>query len=456
MNLVSVPAICTASLAASWPPPRVHRKGLICAIPRAVPEEGQDGHRALHARKVATTWGETGSSRTVNPNGGDTALSDVTPIVAPGDFPASRKSVYLNTASVCLMYSGAERAVVEWTHDLAENGTIHFDEGAEERAFATLHASAARLFNCRPEEIAVGSSATELLASLAWAIVPAAGSNIVSTGLEFPSTVYPWARVARHTGAEVRLGDLQDDHRITDDLISRIDPGTAVVCVSDVVYSTGRRLDVARLAQAAHRNGALLVIDATQSAGGIPIDVAALGVDALIAASYKWLCGPFGVAVMYLAPQLHERLEPGLVGFRSHERMWDLRADRLQLPPNAHRFEFSTMAYGCAPGLSSSIDYLMRLDVGRIFSRNKKLADLLIEGLRERNAEILSPTDDGARSSIVAARFADTDVRILAERLNQAGIVVSARRNVLRLSPHLYNDADDIQHALTAIDRCLT
>ena len=375
-------------------------------------------------------------------------MSDLTPIVAPGDFPASRKSVYLNTASVCLMYSGAERVVVEWTHDLAENGTIHFDEAAEERAFATLHASAARLFNCRPEEIAVGSSATELLASLAWAVAPAAGSNIVSTSLEFPSTVYPWARVARHTGAEVRLG--------ADDLIGLIDPGTAVVCVSDVIYITGQRLDVASLAEAARRNGALLVIDATQSAGGIPIDVGALGVDALITASYKWLCGPFGVAVMYLAPHLHERLEPGLVGFRSHEQMWDLRADRLKLPPNAHRFEFSTMAYGCAPGLASSIDYLLRLDVGRIFSRNKELADLLIEGLRERNAEILSPTDDGARSSIVATRFADTDVRILAERLNEAGIVVSARRNVLRFSPHLYNDAEDIQQALTAIDRCLT
>ena len=383
-------------------------------------------------------------------------MSDLTPIVAPDDFPASGKSVYLNTASVCLMYSGAERAVVEWMHDLAENGTIHFDEAAEERAFATLHASAARLFSCRPEEIAVGSSATELLASLAWAVAPTAGSNIVSTGLEFPSTIYPWARVARHTGAEVRLADMKGDYHRTDDLIGLIDPRTAVVCVSDVIYSTGQRLDVAGLAEAAHRNGALLIIDATQSAGGIPIDVGALGVDALITASYKWLCGPFGVAVMYLAPHLHERLEPGLVGFRSHEQMWDLRADRLKLPPNAHRFEFSTMAYGCAPGLASSIDYLLRLDVGRIFSRNKTLADLLIEGLRERNAEILSPTDDGARSSIVATRFADMDVRILAERLNKAGIVVSARRGVLRFSPHLYNDADDIEQALTTIDRWLT
>jgi selenocysteine lyase/cysteine desulfurase len=383
-------------------------------------------------------------------------LSDLAPIVAPGDFPASRKSVYLNTASVCLMYSGAERAVVDWTRDLAENGTIHFDETAEERAFATLHGAAARLFHCRPEDIAVGSSATELLASLAWAVAPAAGSNIVSTSLEFPSTVYPWARVARHTGAEVRLGEMKGDRPPADDLIGLIDRGTAVVCVSDVMYSTGHRLDVAALAEAAHRHGALLVIDATQSAGGIPIDVGALGADALVAASYKWLCGPFGVAVMYLAPHLHARLDPGLVGFRSHERMWDLRADRLTLPPNARRFEFSTMAYGCAPGLASSIDYLLELGVGRIFSRNKMLADLLIEGLRERNAEILSPTEDGARSSIVAARFAGTDVRILAEHLNQARIVVSARRNVLRLSPHLYNDAEDIRQALAAIDRCLT
>jgi len=162
------------------------------------------------------------------------------------------------------------------------------------------------------------------------------------------------------------------------------------------------------------------------------------------------------VAVMYLAPHLHERLEPGLVGFRSHERMWDLRADRLKLPPNAHRFEFSTMAYGCASGLASSIDYLLRLGVGRVFSRNLRLADLLIEGLRERSAAILSPMDDGARSSIVATRFGDMDVRRLAERLNQAGIVVSARGSVLRFSPHLYNDADDIRQTLTAIDRCLT
>src|SRR4029079_1394681 len=102
-------------------------------------------------------------------------------------------------------------------------------------------------------------------ASLAWAVAPPAGSNIVSTTLEFPSTIYPFARVARHTDAEVRLAGARGDFHRTDDLIALIDARTAVVCVSDVVYSTGQRLDVAALVEAAHRHGALLVIDATQS-----------------------------------------------------------------------------------------------------------------------------------------------------------------------------------------------
>ncbi len=377
------------------------------------------------------------------------------PIVDAGDFPASRRSAYLNTASVSLMYKGAQTSVVEWLQDLADYGTIHFDEAAEENVFARLHAAAAGLFGCRPDDIAVGSSATELLASLAWAIAPGAGSNLVSTEIAFPSTVYPWARVARHMGFEMKLARGRHDLVGLDDLIRLIDADTAVVCVSDVEYSTGQRYDLARLAEVAHSYDALLIVDATQSAGAIPIDVGACGVDALVAASYKWLCGPFGVAVMYLAPHLQPTLDPGLVGFRSHREMWDLRAGRLDLPDNAHRFEFSTMAYGCALGLARSIEYLVDLGVERIFARNKRLADLLIEGLRQRNAEIVSPQHEGERTSIVAARFTGTKAASLAEHLNAASVIVSARRDMVRFSPHLYNGADDIAQALEEIDQFL-
>jgi selenocysteine lyase/cysteine desulfurase len=379
----------------------------------------------------------------------------LTPLVAPDDFPASRQSTYLNTASVSLMYAGAERAVVEWTRDLASHGTIHFDEAAEEGVFARLHAAAAQMLNCRADDIAVGSSATELLSSLAWAVARGPESNVVSTALAFPSTVYPWARVARSTGCEMRLARGRDDRVGIDDLARLIDRKTAVVCLSDVEYSTGQRHDVARVAEIAHAHDALLVVDATQSAGSFPIDVGAWGVDALVCASYKWLCGPFGVAVMYLAPHLQHDLDPGLVGFRSHREMWDLRADRLDLPETARRFEFSTMAYGCALGLAESIGYLMRIGLDRVAAWNRRLADLLIEGLRTCGGTIVPPLNDRERTSIVAVRFADAGAAVLAEHLNRARIVVSARGEVLRFSPHLYNDEADVARALEEIDRIL-
>ncbi len=156
---------------------------------------------------------------------------------------------------------------------------------------------------------------------------------------------------------------------------------------------------------------------------------------------------------MYLAPHLQARLEPGVVGFRSHEEMWDLQATRLELPETARRFEPSTMAYGCALGLAASIKYLLRLGVARIRDHNLELADLLIDGLRERRADIVGPQRDEERTSIVAARFPDYDAAEMARRLNAARVVVSARQSTVRFSPHLYNEPADIERALEEIDR---
>lgn len=370
-------------------------------------------------------------------------------------FPAADKSSYLNAASVALMQRDAIDALIAWQRDLAEYGTIRFDEAAEVRVFEDLHRAFAELVGARPDDVAVGSSATELLASLAWAVAPGRGTNIVSAGVTFPSTVYPWARVARHTGAEVRLVPGRDAYADPDDLIGRIDGDTAVVTVSHVEYGSGQRYDLERLARAAHDHGALLVVDATQSAGAVPIDAPGAGVDALVTAAYKWLCGPFGVAVMYLAPHLQTTLDPGLVGFRSHRDMWDLNADRVEYADDARRFEFSTMAYGCAVGLTEAIRFLLGVGIETIFAHNRKLANRLIAGLEEAGARILSPLGEAERTSIVSARFPGKESRAIVDHLAAEGIVVSSRRDFVRFSPHLYNGAEDIERALAALARAL-
>jgi len=377
------------------------------------------------------------------------------PIVSEKDFPTANKFVYLNAANVALMYSGAEQIITEWTADVAQNGSNNFDDHAEENVFKDLHRAAAHLINATTDDIAAGSSATELLCSLAWAVSPEQDQNVVSTEIVFPSTVYPWQRVANSTGCEIRLAKEKNNFMHSDDIIALIDQKTAVVCISHVEYGNGQTFDLQLLAEAAEDHDALLVVDATQSAGAIPIDVQACPVDALISGAYKWLCGPFGAAFMYVAPHLAEKLEPGLVGFRSHKNMWDLDASRIDYPQAAKKFEFSTMAFGCAVGLTRTIDFLNGVGVENIFQYNRQLADILIMGLHSRDAVIISPLDDENRSSIVTAYFENIDSKKIITDLKAAQVFVSSRAGAIRFSPHLYNTAEDIDSALAEIDNSI-
>ena len=371
--------------------------------------------------------------------------------VQPEDFPAADKSTYLNTASVALMYAGCQKAIDDWNRGLAENGTIFFDEQAEQDIFETLHDAFAKLVAATPADIAVASSATEQLATLAWAIMPPSGSKILTTGIVFPTTIYPFARVARHTGASVEFVPGEDGYTDPQRILDRIDDSTSVVCLSHVEFGSGQKYDLKTFADKCHRHGALLIVDATQSAGAVPIDAPASNADAIISAGYKWLCGPFGASVMYVAPHLQSTLDPGLVGFRSNRDIWKLDVDYQDFPDSAHRFEFSTMAYGCALGLASSIEYLNRLGVENIERHNLMLADRLLEGLDKLGADVFSPRSGDERTSIVSARVQGRDSKEIVAELGRSNVVISPRRDFFRLSPHLYNTPADIDAALSQI-----
>src|SRR4051794_19742095 len=194
---------------------------------------------------------------------------------------------------------------------VARGGVIDFDEAAEVAVYDAARENGARLLGCAPEDVAVTTSASQAIAQLAGWLRPGRGENVVSIDLEFPSNTYPWFRVAKDTGAEVRLVAGRDDPAALtlERIAESVDDRTAVVAVSHLGFAAGHRFDPAALAELAHAHGALLVLDATQSAGMIPLDVRAAGVDALVAGGYKALCGPFGAALCYLAPALCERFD---------------------------------------------------------------------------------------------------------------------------------------------------
>ncbi len=369
-------------------------------------------------------------------------------IILPEDFPLTQSCAYMNAANVALMPMSAAKAVTDWQTDVAMNGSNNFNDHAEATAFDGLRAQGARLFHCRPEDIAGGSSCTELLASVAWAVMPQAHENVVSTDIVFPSTIYPWTRISHHTGCQIRLAKGIKGYTKFDEIVRNIDKDTAVVCISHAEYTGGQLYDLAALADVAHAHGALLIVDATQSAGAIPIDAPQCGADVIISGSYKWLCGPFGAAIMYLAPHLQTELEPGFVGFRSHNDMWNLGPDRLEYANTAKRFESSTMAFGCIKGLEHSIEYLVDVGIKRIYEHNISLADRLIDGLKRLDVEVVSPTDQAERTSIVTCLIDGFDPQEIVKKLKERDVIVHKRSNFLRFSPHLYNSAADISRAI--------
>ena len=377
------------------------------------------------------------------------------PLVSPSDFPSASTFCYLNAANVSLTYNKAKTANEKWFEDVSLNGSNNFTEKKEESAFDQLHKTAADFVRAEPYEIAGGSSATELLSSLAWSISPKRGENIVSTSSAFPSTVYTWSRVAATTGAEIRLAESKKGFSTTDAIRSLIDKNTSVVCISHTEFSNGYTYDLEKLSELTHKKGAILVVDATQSAGAIPIDVKKSRIDVLVAGSYKWLCGPFGSAFMYIRHNLAKRLNPGLVGFRSHKNMWDLDAARLRYNDNASKFEFSTLAFGCILGLAESLHYINGIGIENIYRYNFFLTDCLIDGLKKADAKIISSDVSKYRSPIITAKFKNKDSESMINDLRYAKIFVSQRKEWVRFSPHFYNTLDDIEFVISEIRKKL-
>ena len=151
--------------------------------------------------------------------------------MANGAVTAPRRWINLSYANVATTAPAAQRIASEWADALARGGAAEFDGDAEASALLPLRAAGARLLGCSADDVCVGSSVTELLCSIAWACYPAGGTNIVSTAASFPSTVYPWRRVAAASGATLRLAPHDASYRTDpESLLALIDEETSVVC----------------------------------------------------------------------------------------------------------------------------------------------------------------------------------------------------------------------------------
>ena len=373
------------------------------------------------------------------------------------DFPFIEKVIYLNTASIGLVPTPVLRAVREFIENLFIKGTTYLSEEIEENIYEELRVKAAKLLGCETDEIAVFSSVSEALNSIAWAL--RGKGKIVTTDVEFPTVVYPWIRVAKDKGWKVVL--VRSKNCLVDevDLLKVIDEDTLAISISHVEYLTGQRFNIKELARKVHDVGALLIVDGIQATGYIPVDVKKDDVDIYITGAYKWLIGPPGAAVAYIKREIYEELEPGLVSWRSVKNMWSLEVhDHIEYADTAKKFEYSTSAYEAKLGMAKSIEYLLKLGIDNVFNYNMRLTRYFMDELLNLDkVRLITPIDDSKRGSIVTIKVDGLDPVSIKKELMKGDRIVelSIRRGLVRFSPHFYNDREDIDEVIDRLRRMI-
>ena len=354
------------------------------------------------------------------------------------NFPIVKNKIFMNHAAHSPLPKPVYESMLKYLKEVSEQWITETDLEMTKKLFA-------KLINAKPEEIAFVPNTSTGLNIVANMLDYGEGSNMVTTDLEFPSVVYPWLR--KKLGVRVKYVNNIDGKILHEDFESAVDDNTAVIVVSHVEYVNGFRNDLSFLSKLAHEHGAYLVVDAIQSAGAIKIDVKRDNVDFLTTACYKWLLGPSGIGFLYVKEELIEKFEPPMVGWASVEPQvfetvdfWDIW--NLRLSKTANRFEVGSPSVISCIGAAAALKLMLGYGIEKIENRILDLTEYLIDKVKEAGWKLQTPEEKSYRSGIVNFLIDKPMERV--ERLAEEEIIVSARANGIRVSPHFYNNKEEI------------
>lgn len=307
----------------------------------------------------------------------------------------------------------------------------------------------ADLIGTDPENVAVFSCATAALTTVASAFDYDDRSEVVISDLDFPTIPQFWAAQERR-GVHRRWAESPDGTRVpTDRYEAAMNDDTLMVCSGHATSFTGGLMDVEAVADAVHDRGGYLFLDAYQSAGVVPIDVVTLGVDFLVSGTLKFLFGGPGIAFLYVDQEVADRLEPASRGWFAVDDVFGFETRDPAMADGARRFQLGTPPATNAYAAHAGLSFVAEFGVDRIRDRVLEHTARLIDGLDARDFEVKTPRDDALRGGVVNVQVADPEA---AERaLVDDGFCLSVRAGGLRLSPHFYNTAEEIDRAIEAV-----
>ncbi len=368
-------------------------------------------------------------------------------------MPSAERWTYFDHAAMAPLPQATAEVIRTWLADALSSGSPVWPEWV--RKMEGTRETASRMIGALPDEIALVLNTTHGISLVAEGIDWRSGDNVVTLADEFPSNVYPWFNLASR-GVETR--------RVATDISGRLDLNrleeacddrTRVFTVSWVGFATGYRHDVREIASIAHKRGALLFLDAIQGLGVFPLDVNGLGVDFMAADGHKWMLGPEGAGIAYIRREHFDRLRAFGVGWHSVVQT-DYSHVELNLKPSASRYEGGSPNMVGLHALGASLRVLTDLGIEAISSAVLDITDRACERLAEIGAKIVSdrrPEHRGGqqRSGIVAFELPGIDPMAVKRHCLRQNVVLGCRSGRLRISPHAYNNEEDVDRLIDAL-----
>lgn len=371
------------------------------------------------------------------------------------EYPRTGDGIFLNAAAQGILPRRTLDAMARFEAERAYPNRI--DDAILLDVETTCRERVARLVGARPELVGLAVNTSEGINVASLHLPLAAGDRVLVTRGEFPANVYPWMALGRR-GVETVFLEKETAHldagRVGETLDA--DPAIRAVSMSLVQFSNGHRNPVEAVGRACRERGVYFVVDAMQGLGAVELDWSELHADVLACGGQKWLCAPWGSGFFVVAEWLCAEVEPVRVGWlqvagaRNYQSLcdYDLRFER-----DARRFEVGTYPYTALLGLSESLDLIDTLAVARIAAHSGALLARLEEGLEGLGATIVSCTLPDCRSSILCFRADDEGTtRAIHAALLASGVTCALREGSVRLSPHFYNTADEIDRVLEIVE----
>jgi len=371
-----------------------------------------------------------------------------------GKFEIDEDVAYFNTAALSPLLRSVRAAGDE---ALARRGkpwtTTSADWFTDSEA---LRARFAQLAGATADEIALVPATSYGLAVVARNLDARPGDRVLVLDGEFPSNYYTWRRFAERTGAELHVVEREPGQTWTESILAAVDERVAVASVPNVHWTNGAVVDLPRIGAALRAAGSAFVVDASQSLGAMPLDVAELRPDALVAVGYKWLLGPYSLGYLYLDPRLHggEPLEENWIlraGSDDFASLVDYRDDYL---PGARRFDVGERtSFQLTPMALAAVEQILEWTVPRVAATLRRRTDEIAAGAEALG--LTAPPPEMRASHLVGLELPRDAARRLAATLSAARVIASVRGSSLRIAPHLHNSDADVERLLAAVASAL-